>query len=48
MNTHITVDFHAHPVDDVFRREMGFLGLDPMAEDGFIAGTKARVSKKMM
>ncbi len=32
---HGTVDFHAHPVDDVFRREMGFLGLDPMAEDGF-------------
>ena len=32
---HGTVDFHAHPVDDVFRREMEFLGLDPMAEDGF-------------
>ena len=30
-----TVDFHAHPVDDVFRRKMEFLGLDPMAEDGF-------------
>ena len=35
MNTHGTVDCHAHPVDDVFRREMGILGLDPMAEDGF-------------
>lgn len=32
---HRCVDFHAHPVDDVFRREMEFLGLDPMAEDGF-------------
>lgn len=32
---HGTVDFHAHSVDDVFRREMGVLGLDPMAEDGF-------------
>lgn len=30
-----TVDFHAHPVDEVFRREMEFLGLDPLAEDGF-------------
>lgn len=35
MNTHGTVDFHAHPVDGVFCREMDFLGLDPMAEDGF-------------
>lgn len=30
-----TVDFHAHPVDDVFRREMDFLGIDPIEEDGF-------------
>lgn len=24
-----TVDFHAHPIDSVFRDEMRFLGIDP-------------------
>ncbi len=35
MKPHGTIDFHAHPVDGVFRREMEFLGIDPMTEDGF-------------
>lgn len=30
-----TVDFHTHPVTDTFRREMEYLGIDPMEEDGF-------------
>ena len=30
-----TVDFHAHPVDEVFRREIENLGIDVLAEDGF-------------
>ena len=30
-----TVDFHAHPVDEAFRNQMDFLGIDPMEEDGF-------------
>ena len=29
------VDFHAHPVDEVFRREIENLGIDVLAEDGF-------------
>ena len=36
MNTiNKTVDFHAHPVDEVFRREIENLGIDVIAEDGF-------------
>ncbi len=30
-----TVDFHAHPIDEVFRREIENLGIDVLAEDGF-------------
>ncbi|MBO6229150.1 MAG: hypothetical protein J6O50_01165 [Ruminiclostridium sp.] len=30
-----TVDFHAHPVTDSFRKAMTDLGIDPIAEDGF-------------
>ncbi len=33
--TNKTVDFHAHPVDEVFRREIENLGIDVLAEDGF-------------
>ena len=36
MNTiNKTVDFHAHPVDEVFRREIENLGIDVLVEDGF-------------
>ena len=30
-----TVDFHAHPVTDSFRKAMTDPGIDPIAEDGF-------------
>lgn len=30
-----TVDFHAHPVNEIFHREMDFLGIKPIEEDGF-------------
>ena len=30
-----TVDFHAHPVDEVFHREIENLSIDVLAEDGF-------------
>ncbi len=33
--TNKTVDFHAHQVDEVFRREIENLGIDVLAEDGF-------------
>ena len=33
--TNKTVDFHAHPIDEVFRREIENLGIDALAEDGF-------------
>ena len=34
--TNKTVDFHAHPIDEVFRREIENLGIDVLAEDGFV------------
>lgn len=34
MNKRI-VDFHAHPVTDEFRTSMDYLGINPIAEDGF-------------
>ncbi len=35
------VDFHAHHVDEAFRREIENLGIDVLAEDGF--STRLRV-----
>ena len=29
------VDFHAHPVTDEFKGSMDYLGINPIAQDGF-------------
>ena len=31
----MTIDFHAHPVPDAFRKWLPLLGIDVMADDGF-------------